>query len=64
MAKRDFEHRYHHVNPQNGEIAYSMGAMYLDEGHYEKANKACMNTCLESDDCDVDPMMVVARQGG
>ena len=59
-AKQVLEHCFHHINPQCGEVAYSLGVIYLDEEDYDNAKK-CMDVCLESDDCDVDAMMVLAQ---
>jgi tetratricopeptide (TPR) repeat protein len=59
-AQKVLEHCFHHVNPQSGEVAYSLGAIYLDQGQLEKA-KNCMEACLQADDCDVDAMLVMAQ---
>jgi tetratricopeptide (TPR) repeat protein len=59
-AKKVLEHCFYNVNADSGEIAYSLGAIYLGEKEYEKA-KMCMDACLKRDDCDVDAMMVMAQ---
>jgi tetratricopeptide (TPR) repeat protein len=59
-AQKVLEHCFWHVNPQSGEVAYSLGAMYLDQGRLENA-KICMAACLQADDCDIDAMMVMAQ---
>jgi tetratricopeptide (TPR) repeat protein len=59
-AQKVLEHCFRHVNPQSGEVAYSLGAMYLDQGQSEHA-KNCMEACLQADDCDIDAMMVMAQ---
>jgi len=60
QAKQVLEYCYHHVNSRNAEVAYSLGILYLDSGEYDKC-KECMNTCLETDACDTEAMMVMAQ---
>jgi tetratricopeptide (TPR) repeat protein len=59
-AQQVLEHCFQNVNPQSGEVAYSLGVIYLDQAQYDNAKK-CMQACLDSDDCDVDAMMVMAQ---
>lgn len=60
QAKEVLEYCHLFVNNKNAEVAYSLGVLYLNEGDYEKC-KSCMNVCLESDDNDVDSLMVMAQ---
>jgi thioredoxin-like negative regulator of GroEL len=59
-AQEALEHCHFHVNPQNGEVAYSLGVVYLNNGEYEKC-KSCLQACLEVDDGDTDAIMGMAQ---
>ena len=59
-AQQVLEHAFTSVNPKSGEIAYSLGANYLDQGKIEEA-KNCMMVALEADDSDVEAMAVLAE---
>ena len=59
-AQQVLEHCLEHVNPNSGEIAYSLGVIYLNQEQYDKCH-ACATICLQSDDCDVDAMMLCAQ---
>ncbi|CAJ1945159.1 unnamed protein product [Cylindrotheca closterium] len=59
-AREVLEYCLKEVNPQSGEIAYSLGANYLENKDYEKV-KTCMLLALESDDSDVDAMEALAE---
>jgi tetratricopeptide (TPR) repeat protein len=48
------------VNPQNGEVAYTLGLTYLKQKQYADAKK-CLDICLRVDDSDVDAMMAMAQ---
>ena len=59
-AQQVLEHCFHNVNRRCGEIAYTLGALYLDNEEIDKS-KTCMEACLEADDSDVDAMMGMAQ---
>ncbi|KAL3928597.1 MAG: hypothetical protein SGBAC_012580 [Bacillariaceae sp.] len=59
-AREVLEYCLKEVNPQSGEIAYSLGANYLENKEYEKA-KTCMLLALETDHSDVDAMEALAE---
>jgi len=59
-ARQVLEHCHRHVNPSNGEVAFSLGALYLREQDYDNA-KSCMEACLEVDPWDTDAMSVLAQ---
>ena len=65
-AKQVLEYCLENVNPYCGEVAYTLGGLYYEEGAYEKA-KMCMERCLEADETDVQAMTVLvqvyAKQG-
>ena len=42
------------------QVAYSLGILYLQNEEYAKC-KACMETCLYSDDCDVEAILTMAQ---
>jgi tetratricopeptide (TPR) repeat protein len=60
LAQKTLEHCLEHVNPQCGEVAYSLGVMYLDQKELDKAKK-CAQTCLSMDDCDTDAMNILVQ---
>eukprot|EP00980_Cylindrotheca_fusiformis_P004851 scaffold1034_cov127-Cylindrotheca_fusiformis.AAC.32 len=59
-AREVLEYCFQNVNPESGEIAYSLGANYLEDKKYEDAKK-CMLIALEADESDVDAMSVLAE---
>lgn len=59
-AKQVLEYCFQNVNPKSGEIAFSLGARYLDEGLIEQT-KDCMHVALEADDSDVEAMAILAE---
>jgi tetratricopeptide (TPR) repeat protein len=59
-AREVLEYCLQNVNPQNGEIAYSLGANYLEDRNFEEAKK-CMLLALEADESDVEAMTVLAE---
>lgn len=61
-AKQVLEYCLENVNPQCGEVAYTLGNIYLEEECYEQAKK-CMHICLDADESDVDAMMIMAQVG-
>lgn len=54
------EHCYHHVNPRNGEIAYTLGMKYAKQQKIKDAIE-CFMLCLELDPHDVESMMSLAQ---
>ncbi|CAB9530216.1 P4Hc [Seminavis robusta] len=65
-AKQVLEYCLEHVNPQCGEVSYTLGSLLFDEGDLAQAKK-CMERCLQVDDSDVDAMVfmsqIVAAEG-
>lgn len=59
-AQQVFEYCLQHVHAKSGDIAYSLGSLYLEQDLHQKA-KECMETCLQADDCDMDAMMALAQ---
>lgn len=59
-AKQVLQHCLENVNPRCGEVAYTLGSIYYDEGDYAGAKK-CMQVCLEADDSDIEAMMMMAQ---
>lgn len=59
-AREVLEHCLQNVNPQSGEIAYSLGANYLEDGNLEEAKK-CMVIALEADESDCEAMIILAE---
>jgi tetratricopeptide (TPR) repeat protein len=59
-AQKVLEYCLQHVHPVSGEVAYSLGSLYLEQEQYGKVVE-CMETCLRADDCDVDAMMTLAH---
>jgi tetratricopeptide (TPR) repeat protein len=54
------EYCLQHVHPLSGEVAYSLGSLYMEQGRYAQVQQ-CMETCLRADPCDVDAMMALAQ---
>ena len=59
-AQTVLQHCLEHVNPHSSEVAYSLGAMYLEQNLEEKAKK-CMEVCLQADEYDEDAMLCIAE---
>ncbi|EEC46672.1 predicted protein [Phaeodactylum tricornutum CCAP 1055/1] len=59
-AKQVLEYCVQHVHPTSGEVNFSLGSIYMAEQDYVKA-KACFETCLAVDDCDVEALMGLAH---
>lgn len=59
-AKQLLEYCLTNVHPRSGEVAYSLGSIFLQQQAYEQA-KSCFDICLQSDDCDVDAMRGMAE---
>jgi tetratricopeptide (TPR) repeat protein len=60
QALEALEYCHTSVNPRNSQVAYSLGILYLQKKEYAKC-KECMETCLYSDDCDVEAMLTMAQ---
>jgi len=59
-AKQVLEHCFHHVNRINGEVAYSLGILYLKDQEYEQA-KTCLEACIQVDELDYQAMTALAQ---
>jgi tetratricopeptide (TPR) repeat protein len=59
-AKQVLEYCLEHVNPQCGEVAYTLGGIHYEQGSLDQAKK-CMERCLQVDDSDVEAMLVMAQ---
>ena len=59
-AQKVLQHCLEQINPNNGEVAYTLGLMYLKQEQYFEAKK-CFDVCLQADDCDVDAMIALAQ---
>ena len=60
QAKQVLEYCLEHVNPECGEVAYSLGSIHLEQGSYAQA-KRCMQVCLTADDSDVEAMLLLSQ---
>jgi tetratricopeptide (TPR) repeat protein len=59
-AKQVLEYCLEHVNPQCGEVAYTLGSIHYEQGALDQA-KNCMERCLQVDDSDVEAMLLMAQ---
>jgi hypothetical protein len=59
-AQTVLEHCLTNVNPVSGEVAYSLGTMYMKQQLHDKV-KRCMEVCLQADEHDVDAMMCMSQ---
>jgi tetratricopeptide (TPR) repeat protein len=59
-AKQVLEYCLDHVNPQCGEVAYTLGSIHYEQGALDQA-KNCMERCLQVDDSDVEAMLLMAQ---
>ena len=59
-SQKVLEYCLRNVNPVNGEVAFTLGMQYYNQGDLEEARK-CLDVCLLADDCDVDSMVAIAQ---
>jgi tetratricopeptide (TPR) repeat protein len=60
-SQQVLEYCLHHVNPLNGEVAFSLGMQYYQQDDYERARNCLLNVCLAVDDSDADAMLTMAQ---
>ena len=61
-ASQVLEHCLERVNPQNGEVAYTLGMNYFtSEANAMDKAQTCFELCLQMDDCDADSMLAMAQ---
>ena len=59
-AQEVLEYCLQHVNPNNEEVAFTLGGYYLKQDNYFDA-KQCFDVCLRVNKNDVDAMMLLAQ---
>mmetsp|Transcript_2559 Transcript_2559/g.3617 ORF Transcript_2559/g.3617 Transcript_2559/m.3617 type:complete len:299 (-) Transcript_2559:36-932(-) len=59
-AGQVLEYCLENVNPNNGEVAYTLGMNCFNQGSLDRARQ-CFELCLDLDDCDADSMMGIAQ---